>query len=500
MQELLKNKRAVIYTRCSVDSAYTKKESVENQIEVISKYCLDNDFKIIKIYQDDGYSGSNINRPAFQEMINDMKLKKFDTIVVKDLSRFSRNYLEAARYLDEIFPKEKIRFIAINDNYDSATYYDEQSFAIKLWLNNMYIQDIGNKIRFSNEKRAKTTYMSAGCKYGYKKEDGEYKIVEDEAKVIRYIFKLYIEEGLSLEKIANRLEEEQIYSPGYSYYLKNGNVKSNDPNKIINNPYVWASANISRIINDTIYYGTAINRKHIKKNGILKENDNLVEVANAVPAIISKDIYDKAFEIRKSRESFKRKHQNEKLDFVFCKCGGKMGYSCNYYVCHKCSTCIRSHSLYDALYNDIKELLKEILDDKEKLKEIIIKKYNKFDEKKYKELKNEKMKIDKQFAAAFEEMINGKISVDLYSNKVKELNISNDEVESKMNQMSLDLSKKAVLEKELNKFMIKMTNLKLEYSDINLKLFDSLISKVIVEREKRRFKKINIEIFYKFSK
>ena len=97
-------------------------------------------------------------------------------------------------------------------------------------------------------------------------------------------------------------------------------------------------------------------------------------------------------------------------------------------------------------------------------------------------------------------MINGKISADLYSNKVKELNINNDEVESKMNQMSLDLSKKSVLEKELNKFMIIMTNLKLEYSDTNLKLFDSLISKVIVEREKRRCRKINIEIFYKFSK
>ena len=155
---------------------------------------------------------------------------------------------------------------------------------------------------------------------------------------------------------------------------------------------------------------------------------------------------------------------------------------------------------YNALYIDIKWLLKETLEDKEKLKEILLKKFNKFDEKKYKKLKNEKLKIDKQFAVIFEEMINGKISADLYSNKVKELNIDNDEVESKMNQMSLDLSKKSVLEKKLNKFMVIMTNLKLGYSDTNLKLFDSLISKVIVEREKSRCRKINIEIFYKFSK
>ena len=133
----------------------------------ITKFCLDSGFTIVKVYQDDGFSGSTMRRPGIEENVDDMKLRKFDTIIVIELSRFSRNYLEAGHYLDEVFPKEKIRFIAITDNYDSATYYDEQSFALRLWLNNMYIQDIGNKIRFNNERRAKTEYMSAGCRFGY---------------------------------------------------------------------------------------------------------------------------------------------------------------------------------------------------------------------------------------------------------------------------------------------------------------------------------------------
>ena len=500
MKELINNKKAVIYTRSSVESAYTKKETIEYQIEFITKFCLDNNFAIIKIYQDDGYSGSTTKRPSFEEMMQDMMLRKFDTIIVKDLSRFSRNYLEAGRYLDEVFPKERIRFIAITDNYDSATYYDEQSFALKLWLNNMYIQDIGNKIRFNNERRAKVSYMSAGCKFGYTQVDGEYKIVEEDAKTVRYIFKLYTEEGLSFEKIAKRLEQEKIYSPGYSYYLKNGNVKNQNPEKIINNPYNWQSAMVSRILLDTIYYGTVINRKHVKKNGVVKRNDDLIEVHDVVPAIISKETFDEAERIRKSRKCFASIHHPSKLEFVFCKCGGKMGYSAGYYKCHRCKTHLRSEMLYKMIFEDIQEILKETIQDKEKVKAAFIKKFSKYDDKKYQELKKQKQKIDNQFSLAFENMINGLMTTEQYSKKVKELNVLNDTIEAEMNLIRIDFSQKAVLEKELNKFLAMVSNIKFEYGENNLELFEKLINKVVIDRPQKRYKKVNVNISYKFSK
>lgn len=500
MKELINNKKAVIYTRSSVESTYTKKESIENQVEFITKFCLDNEFTIVKVYQDDGFSGSSMRRPGIEEMMDDMKLRKFDTIIVKDLSRFSRNYLEAGHYLDEVFPKEKIRFIAITDNYDSATYYDEQSFALRLWLNNMYIQDIGNKIRFNNERRARSEYMSAGCRFGYTQENGEYKIVEEDAKTVRYIFKLYIEEGLSFDKIAKRLESEKVYSPGYSYYLKNGKVKNANPEKIINNPYNWQGAMVSRILLDTIYYGTVINRKIIKKNGVVKRNDELIEVPNVVPAIISKETFDKAKEIRKSRKCFENIHHTNKLDFIICSCGGKMGYSQGYYKCHRCHTHIRSELLYKILAEDIQVIINETIADKDKIKAALVKKFSKYDDRKYQELRKQKQKIDKQFEVAFENMINGVITSEQYSKKVKELNIIHDSLESEMNLIMVDLSQKAILKKELTRFLSMLSNIKFEYDENNLELFEKLINRVIVERPQRRYKKVNVNISYKFSK
>ena len=105
-----------------------------------------------------------------------MNNKKFDTILVTNMSRFSRNYLDAGNYLDHIFPKNNIRFTATGDYYDSAIYDDEESFAIKLWLNDMYLKDIGNKIRFANQKRSETKYMSTGVIYGLRKnESGQFE-------------------------------------------------------------------------------------------------------------------------------------------------------------------------------------------------------------------------------------------------------------------------------------------------------------------------------------
>lgn len=214
--KLINNHKAVIYARVSMESVYTKKESISNQVDYLLEYAKENDFNIVNIYSDDGISGGTLKRPGLEEMLSDMKNKKFDTILVTNLSRFSRNYIDAGNYLDHIFPENNIRFIATGDNYDSATYDDEESFAIKIWLNDMYLKDIGNKIRFANQKRAETKYMSAGGIYGFRKNDkGEFEINEDEAKVVKLIYKLRLD-GLSPYQIRNYLKENKIYSIAYN--------------------------------------------------------------------------------------------------------------------------------------------------------------------------------------------------------------------------------------------------------------------------------------------
>ena len=145
-------------------------------------------------------------------------------------------------------------------------------------------------------------------------------------------------------------------------------------------------------------------------------------------------------------------------------------------------------------------IINETIADKYKIKAALVKKFSKYDDRKYQELRKQKQKIDKQFEVAFENMINGVITSEQYSKKVKELNVIHDSLESEMNLIMVDLSQKAILEKELTRFLSMLSNIKFEYDENNLELFEKLINRVIVERPQRRYKKVNINISYKFSK
>lgn len=244
------------------------KELSKSELKFIdSKHLKKNYLNVVNIYSDDGISGGTLKCPGLEEMLSDMNNKKFDTIFVINMSRFSRNYLDTGNYLDHIFPKNNIRFIATGDNYDSATYDDEESFAIKLWLNDMYLKDIGNKIRFANQKRSETKYMTSGGIYGLRKnEKGEFEINE-EANVVKLIYKLRLE-GLSPYKIRNYLEQKKIYSIAYNHYLKTGQRRfmgGRNPEQI--NKYSWNVMSIKQILISKEYNGCAVNRPYIKKNG-----------------------------------------------------------------------------------------------------------------------------------------------------------------------------------------------------------------------------------------
>ena len=134
------NKLAVIYARFSAEDNEDNggARSIENQITLLSEYAHKNNFKIVKTYADYGKTGTNMNRPGLKELYKDMYEGLFDTIIVKDLSRFSRNYIEAGEYLENIFPSFNIRFISVSDNYDSAYNSDDESIVLRNFLNSMY--------------------------------------------------------------------------------------------------------------------------------------------------------------------------------------------------------------------------------------------------------------------------------------------------------------------------------------------------------------------------
>ena len=247
--------KVAIYIRLSVeDGDKVESNSISNQRMLLNDFLNDNsEFNLYDYYIDDGYSGTDFERPAFKRMLTDMNNKKFNTIIVKDLSRLGRNYIEVGNYIERIFPLFNIRFIALNDSIDS--YKDPKSInnvivPFKNLLNDEYCRDISNKIRSVLEvKKKRGEFVSALAPYGYIKdpEDKHHLIVDNEsANVVKMIFEMSLE-GYGRYTIAHKLNELGILNPyGYKMIVlkkKKGIEKDNDKCK-----FAWDMTVVKNIL------------------------------------------------------------------------------------------------------------------------------------------------------------------------------------------------------------------------------------------------------------
>lgn len=206
MKNLIANRiyRAAIYVRLSKeDGDKEESDSIVNQKELIRNYLADkSDIQICAERVDDGYSGANFDRPHFKKMISEIEDGKIDCVIVKDLSRFGRNFVEAGRYIDQIFPALGVRFIAVNDNFDSIngrTSSDKILIPFKNLINDAYCRDISIKVRSQLEiKRKKGDFIGSFAVYGYLKDPADrHKLVVDDfaAEIVRDIFRWKLEGG-----------------------------------------------------------------------------------------------------------------------------------------------------------------------------------------------------------------------------------------------------------------------------------------------------------------
>lgn len=240
--------------------------SIENQQLMIEQY-LDSKEEFNGIdritYSDDGYTGTDFNRPGFKEMIDAAKSGKIDTIVVKDVSRFGRDYIGVGEYLEQIFPILNIRFIAINNGYDSKKYSGETlglDMVVANLVNTMYSRDSGKKLYAANSvkwKQGISTY--ANTTFGYKKDPnrkGRYIIDPDAAKIVRRIFDLPLE-GRTTTQIAAQLNEEKVSVP-YEYNQQTEDRKSVGACKPIAEKVIWSSRRVLRILKKYEYTGAMV--------------------------------------------------------------------------------------------------------------------------------------------------------------------------------------------------------------------------------------------------
>ncbi|WP_250277829.1 recombinase family protein [[Clostridium] colinum] len=291
-----------LYLRISKeDDKNNESESIINQKNMLIDFVNSKeDLELVSIKIDDGYSGGNFDRPAFKELMEDVKSRKINCIVVKDFSRFGRDFIEVGKYLEEIFPFMNVRFISINDNYDSFKNEDSMDSLIipfKNLINDSYLRDISLKVRSSLDiKRKNGEFIGSFATYGYLKDPNDkHKLIVDEvaAKVVRDIFKYKIN-GLSADKIAKKLNQNGVLSP-MEHKKKIGlnfntgfkkNVKS-----------LWTAKAIFRILENPVYIGTLEQKKYTTPNYKIKKvvsvpKEERIVIENNHQPIIEKEIFE----------------------------------------------------------------------------------------------------------------------------------------------------------------------------------------------------------------
>ena len=383
------DKITALYCRLSVEDTKDEKKngkedlsnSIQNQKAMLLQYARDHRFPHPTFFIDDGYSGVTYDRPGFQKMLDEIEAGHVGAVITKDLSRLGRNSALTGLYINYTFPQNDVRYIAINDHFDSINpnSTDSDIAGIKNWFNEFFAKDTSRKIRaVQKAKGERGERLTVHVPYGYMKNPEnpkEWIIDEEAAQVVKKIFTLCMN-GRGPSQIADQLEKDKILTPT-AYKNKQG-VKT--PHTEPENPYRWHESTIVNILERKEYIGATVNFKTYT-NSIWdkkqRENpeENRVIFYNTHPAIIEQEVFDKVQEIRQQRH--RRTATGKSSPFsglVFCAdCNQKLYYSTtkyfekrqDFFICSthrankdKCSGhYIRAVVLEDLVWNHMKEVI-----------------------------------------------------------------------------------------------------------------------------------------------
>lgn len=381
---------ATLYLRLSRDDGDKEESnSITGQRELLRDYISQRpELREYAVRIDDGFSGSTFDRPSFQKMIEDVKAGRTDCIIVKDLSRFGRNYLDAGEYIEKIFPFLGVRFIAVNDNYDSLgdkKTSDDLIIPFKNLINEAYCRDISVKIRSQLEiKRKNGQFLGSFAAFGYlKDEQDKNKLVVDQyaADIVRDIFKWKLE-GVSPQDIADALNRLGVLSP--MEYKRSLGMKFTTSFKT-NAKAVWSAGTVIRILKNPIYTGVLVQGKETTPSykvhkRITKDESEWTVIEDSHEAIISKIDFDSVQKVLKcdTRRSPGGKAVGLFSGMLFCgDCGASMVRKTVpagekkyvYYVCsaHKQDKSCSPHRMRDVALEEIvldsvKQHIREVID------------------------------------------------------------------------------------------------------------------------------------------
>ena len=470
------------------------------------------------------YHTSLFDRPAFREMEQLVENSEVGIVIVKDMSRLGRNYLQVGMYTDVVFPDNDVRFIAINDNVDSLVQTEFDMTPIRNFCNELYARDTAKKIKSSFKlKGERGEHLASTPPFGYikdKEDKSKWIIDEGAAETVRYIFQLCIN-GLGPTQIQKRLEQEKVLKPA-AYYADKNNME------LPLNPYKWSTHTVASILEKIDYLGHTENFKTTSKNYRSKKRiDNPKEkrliFEDTQPAIIDKPTFDTVQEIRKHK---RRRTATGKLSLfsgkVFCAdCNSKLYYcttndfdeSKDFFTCanyrSNTGTCsahyIRNVTLYKLVFQHIKNVLTYI----QQFEHTFVKKeIEKANEEHYEQVRKAKKDIlnlqtrndnlDTLFKRLYEDMVSGRISTERFDLLSADYENEQRQIKEEITNLQNLIDKGEQERYDLNQFLKNVR----KYTDpetLTAEMVNELIDKIIVHAPDKSsgHRKQKIEIYYK---
>ncbi len=489
--------KAVIYARLSrededkLDGIKTDSRSIENQIKLLTDVAKEKDFEITKVYYDDGFSGGNFNRPALNNLMKDLRSRKFEVLLIKDFSRLGRVMHKVGELIEIIFPRYNIRVISVEDHYDSLHFDSDEPIVLRNFLNEYYLKEFKRKMRVVRAHQANTRHLNYYPKFGYN-FDGERKEIIDEysAEIVKKIFHFIGNLGYSTLKVADILNEEKI--PTRSYYatevlgLKPLNKQ---PSKLWNAEKVW------EIVKDYEYCGHSLNwTRHKKEERILLKNTHL--------AIIDEDLYWRAQDVINKRSKSKRLNHLGKIifdrkvnknlfyyrsrypggkDFYFLRFNGLQVYK------------IEADALEGIIYKDVIKFIRSCNINSDKMYNLIKKRLFGASSVSLEFLKKKREELNEKYMRLLDNSFTGIISKELFEKESDKMLVTMKEVENSIENYSNIESDVEIFKIKFAKFLNTLSKLPIDKKE----LIRMVVGRVYIDNIDG--KNLNITIRYKFE-
>ena len=531
LRQATQNLITALYPRLShEDELQGESNSISNQKRILEAFAKQNGFTNLRWYTDDGYSGANFQRPGFQTMLADIEAGKVGTVIVKDMSRLGRNYLQVGMYTEMIFPQKNVRFIAINDGVDSAQ--GENDFApLRNIFNEWLVRDTSKKIKaVKRSKGMSGKPITSKPVYGYLMDEDENFIIDEEAApVVRQIYSLCLA-GNGPTKIARMLTEQQIPTPGTLEYRRTGSTRRYHPGYECK----WATNTVAHILENREYTGCLVNFKTDKVSYKLKHSvENPPEkqaiFENHHEPIIDRETWERVQELRKQR---KRPNRYDEVGLfsgiLFCADCGSVMYQQRYQTdkrkqdCYICGSykkrtrdCTAHFIRTDLLTAGVTENLRKITNYAAKHEARFMKLLVEQNEDggrrrnaaKKKELETAQKRISELsaiFKRLYEDSVTGRISDERFSELSADYEAEQKELKERAAGLQEELSKVQEATENAEKFM-KVVRKHTSFEELTPTLLREFVEKIVIHESvaldgKRRGKlrRQEIEIYYSF--